>query len=157
MRPTHRRRATATGALIATAALLAVGFQTGTSAAAQPAAPTAAKAAKADPGALPKSLSPAQRAELAPADARRLGVTSGDEVEVAAGGQRVLATVALRQAMQPGSVFLVAGTAENNPSALTNGVPRTVEITKTGEGGDRVDPSTAVSAASGAGAETPPT
>ncbi|MGW0703980.1 M4 family metallopeptidase [Streptomyces sp. NPDC002867] len=64
MRPTHRRRATATGALIATAALLAVGFQTGTSAAQPMAAPTAAKAGKADPGALPKNLSPAQRAEL---------------------------------------------------------------------------------------------
>ncbi|MEV4335261.1 M4 family metallopeptidase [Streptomyces sp. NPDC049597] len=64
MRPTHRRRATATGALIATAALLAVGFQTGTSAAQPMAAPSAAKAGKADPGALPKNLSPAQRAEL---------------------------------------------------------------------------------------------
>ncbi|NWF25133.1 M4 family metallopeptidase [Streptomyces sp. PKU-EA00015] len=64
MRPTHRRRATATGALIATAALLAVGFQTGTSAAQPVAAPAAAKAGKADPGALPKNLSPAQRAEL---------------------------------------------------------------------------------------------
>ncbi|MFP1627902.1 M4 family metallopeptidase [Streptomyces sp. 5K101] len=64
MRPTHRRRATATGALIATAALLAVGFQTGTSAAQPMAAPTAAKAGKADAGALPKNLSPAQRAEL---------------------------------------------------------------------------------------------
>ncbi len=75
-------------------------------------------------------LAPEQRAELAPADARRLGVISGDEVEVAAGGQSVRATVALRQAMQPGSVFLVAGTADNNAGALTNGVPRTVQITK---------------------------
>ncbi|MET9108566.1 M4 family metallopeptidase [Streptomyces zhihengii] len=63
MRPTHRRRATATGALIASAALIAVGFQTGTSAAAPAAAP-AAQASAADPGALPKSLTPAQRAEL---------------------------------------------------------------------------------------------
>ncbi|TXS56990.1 M4 family metallopeptidase [Streptomyces sp. t39] len=63
MRPTHRRRATATGALIASAALIAVGFQTGTSAAAPAAAP-AAQATAADPGALPKSLTPAQRAEL---------------------------------------------------------------------------------------------
>ncbi|MEU3048295.1 M4 family metallopeptidase [Streptomyces sp. NPDC006984] len=63
MRSTHRRRATATGALIASAALLAVGFQTGTSAAAQPAAP-APQSSQADPGALPKNLTPAQRAEL---------------------------------------------------------------------------------------------
>ncbi|MFK4692334.1 M4 family metallopeptidase [Streptomyces pristinaespiralis] len=89
MRPTHRRRATATGALIATAALLAVGFQTGTSAAAQPAAPTAAKAAKADPGALPKSLSPAQRAELirqasatTAATAKELGLTAKEKLVV---------------------------------------------------------------------------
>ncbi|EFH30976.1 metalloendopeptidase griselysin [Streptomyces pristinaespiralis ATCC 25486] len=89
VRPTHRRRATATGALIATAALLAVGFQTGTSAAAQPAAPTAAKAAKADPGALPKSLSPAQRAELirqasatTAATAKELGLTAEEKLVV---------------------------------------------------------------------------
>ena len=76
-------------------------------------------------------LAPVQRAELAPADAERLGVSSGDEVEVSADGQRVRATVALRQAVQPGSVFLVAGTAENNATALTNGAPRTVEIART--------------------------
>ncbi|MEV4684154.1 M4 family metallopeptidase [Streptomyces kurssanovii] len=89
MRPTHRRRATATGALIATAALLAVGFQTGTSAAAQPEAPTAAQAGKADPGALPKSLSPAQRAELirqasatTAATAKELGLTAKEKLVV---------------------------------------------------------------------------
>ncbi|QIP84555.1 peptidase M4 [Streptomyces sp. Tu 2975] len=89
MRPTHRRRATATGALIATAALLAVGFQTGTSAAAQPEAPAAAKAGKADPGALPKSLSPAQRAELirqasatTAATAKELGLTAKEKLVV---------------------------------------------------------------------------
>jgi len=101
-------------------------------------------------------LTPAQRAELAPADARRLGVSSGDEVEVAVAGRSVRARVALRQAMQPGSVFLVAGTATDNATALTNGVPRTVEITKTG-GRDGTDPSTAASAAPGAGAQTPAT
>ncbi|MFJ8073230.1 M4 family metallopeptidase [Streptomyces sp. NPDC096176] len=89
MRPTHRRRATATGALIATAALLAVGFQTGTSVAAQPEAPVAAKAGKADPGALPKSLTPAQRAELireasatTAATAKELGLTAKEKLVV---------------------------------------------------------------------------
>ncbi len=101
-------------------------------------------------------LAPTQRAELAPADAQRLGVISGDEVEVAAGGQSLRATVALRQAMQPGSVFLVAGTADNNAGALTNGVPRTVEITPTGRAGG-ADPSIAASDAPGPGAQTPPT
>jgi len=76
-------------------------------------------------------LAPEQRAEIAPADAHRLGVTSGDEVEVTAGGEAVRARVALRQAMQPGSVFLVAGTATDSAHALTNGVPRTVEVRKT--------------------------
>ncbi len=88
MRPTHRRRATATGALIATAALL-VGFQTGTSSAEPAAAPTAAKAGTADPGALPLSLSPAQRAELirqasatTAATAKELGLTAQEKLVV---------------------------------------------------------------------------
>ncbi|MEU5714350.1 M4 family metallopeptidase [Streptomyces sp. NPDC020403] len=66
MRSTPSRRATATGALIAAAALLAVGVQSGASAApadTTSAAPAAA-AKGADPGALPAKLSPAQRAEL---------------------------------------------------------------------------------------------
>ncbi|MFE6663818.1 M4 family metallopeptidase [Streptomyces sp. NPDC057697] len=65
MRSTPSRRATATGALIAAAALLAVGVQTGT-ATATPSSATAANAATAgaDHGALAKQLSPSQRAEL---------------------------------------------------------------------------------------------
>lgn len=65
MRSTHSRRATATGALIAAAAMLAVGIQTGTATATPAAGPVAAPAAtKADPGSLPAQLSPSQRAEL---------------------------------------------------------------------------------------------
>ena len=75
-------------------------------------------------------LAPEQRVELAPADAERIGVGSGDQVQVSAGDQSVRATVALRQAIRPGSVFLVAGTAEDNATALTNGVPRTVEVSR---------------------------
>ncbi|MEU1124046.1 M4 family metallopeptidase [Streptomyces sp. NPDC005899] len=66
MRSTPSRRATATGALIAAAALLAVGIQSGATAApadAGSAAPAAAVKG-ADPGSLPAKLSPAQRAEL---------------------------------------------------------------------------------------------
>ncbi|WP_327281276.1 MULTISPECIES: M4 family metallopeptidase [unclassified Streptomyces] len=66
MKSTHRRNATATGALLA-AALLAVGVQAG-SASAQPEAPANANAPKGEPvrnpGALPAQLSPSQRAEL---------------------------------------------------------------------------------------------
>ncbi|MFI1394831.1 M4 family metallopeptidase [Streptomyces sp. NPDC020681] len=90
MRPTHRRRSTATGALIATAALLAVGFQTGTSTAEPMASvPAATTAGKADPGALPLNLSPAQRAELirkasatTAATAKELGLTAQEKLVV---------------------------------------------------------------------------
>ncbi|MEV6421381.1 M4 family metallopeptidase [Streptomyces sp. NPDC051662] len=64
MRPTLSRRATATGALIAAAALLTVGVQAGTAAAQPDGAPAAPVAGKADPGALPRTLSPAQRTAL---------------------------------------------------------------------------------------------
>ncbi|MFG2597540.1 M4 family metallopeptidase [Streptomyces sp. NPDC048462] len=69
MRSTPSRRATATGALIAAAALLAAGVQTGTATATpaganSAAATVAAASAGADHGALPKQLSPSQRAEL---------------------------------------------------------------------------------------------
>ncbi|HEX5566513.1 MAG TPA: M4 family metallopeptidase, partial [Streptomyces sp.] len=55
-RSTPRRRATATGALVAAAALLAVGFPSQ--------AATAAPGAQPDPGALAVKLSPTQRVEL---------------------------------------------------------------------------------------------
>ncbi|MFI6943281.1 M4 family metallopeptidase [Streptomyces sp. NPDC050418] len=58
---TPRRRATAVGALLSAAALLTVGIQAGGASADAPAAPVAGKA---DPGALPAKLSPAERAEL---------------------------------------------------------------------------------------------
>jgi len=75
-------------------------------------------------------LAPEQRVELAPSDAERIGVGAGDRVRVSAGDQSIGAKVALRQAVRPGSVFLVSGTSEDNATALTNGVPRTVEVTK---------------------------
>ncbi|WP_149184078.1 M4 family metallopeptidase [Streptomyces sp. TRM49041] len=67
MRSTPSRRATATGALIAASAMLAVGVQTGSATAADAwatAAPTSQAAGQADPGALPADLSPAQRTAL---------------------------------------------------------------------------------------------
>ncbi|GLX37743.1 M4 family metallopeptidase [Streptomyces lavendulae] len=67
MKSTHRRNATATGALLAAAALLTVGVQAG-SASAQPEGSSNATAPKGgpvrNPGALPAQLSPSQRAEL---------------------------------------------------------------------------------------------
>jgi NADH-quinone oxidoreductase subunit G len=73
-------------------------------------------------------LEPTQQVELAPDDAQRLGIASGDEVVVSAGEREVRAKAALRQAQRPGSVFMLDGTGEDGANALTDGVPRTVEV-----------------------------
>ncbi|GFH35615.1 peptidase M4 [Streptomyces pacificus] len=84
------RRASATGALLAVAALLAAGVQSGSAAAAPaPTAPKQQTASGADPGALPVALSPAQRAELLreanatkAATAARLGLGAQEKLVV---------------------------------------------------------------------------
>jgi len=63
-------------------------------------------------------LHPRQRAELAPADAQRLGLLEGDRVVIGSNGTTVRATVALRAAMPPGSVFLQDAIPEDSASAL---------------------------------------
>ena len=64
-------------------------------------------------------LRPDQSLELAPADAQRLGVSSGDLVEVVApAGATIQATVILRERMRTGAGFLITGTPENNPNRL---------------------------------------
>ncbi|MDH2408039.1 M4 family metallopeptidase [Streptomyces chitinivorans] len=80
-RSTPRRRATATGALVAASALLAVGLQSQVS--------TAAPQAEPDPGALSVKLSPSQRAELlrdaeadSSATARALGLGAKEKLVV---------------------------------------------------------------------------
>jgi NADH-quinone oxidoreductase subunit G len=73
-------------------------------------------------------LAPAQRVELAVADAERLGLSTGDEVEVRSNGTSLRARVALRERMLPGTAFLIEGTAAENANAL-NGA-RTVEVRK---------------------------
>ncbi len=98
-------------------------------------------------------LAPQQRAELAPSDAKRIGVQSGDRVEVTADGASVQATVALRQAVQPGSVFLLAGTLRDNATALLNGSPRVVQVRRIES--EQRSP-LAVVAAGGPDAEPPP-
>jgi NADH-quinone oxidoreductase subunit G len=80
-----------------------------------------------------KFLEPQQRAELSPADADRLGLKHGDEVEVSSNGAVVLAKVAIRERQQEGVVFLIEGTAEDNANGLLNGGPVEVEITKLSE------------------------
>ena len=65
-------------------------------------------------------LEPQPRAELSPADAKRLGVGPGDEVVISSNGSSVRAVAALRSGVQPGSVFLVGA----------DPLPRSVEVAK---------------------------
>jgi NADH-quinone oxidoreductase subunit G len=58
-------------------------------------------------------LAPQQQAELSAEDAQRLGVRPGDEVEVSMNGTSVRATARLRQAVEPGTVFLLEGPLEH--------------------------------------------
>jgi NADH-quinone oxidoreductase subunit G len=54
-------------------------------------------------------LAPRQTIELAPHDAERLGIRSGEEVDVRSNGTSVRARVAVRERVRPGSGFLVEG------------------------------------------------
>ena len=63
-------------------------------------------------------LHPSQRAEMSLADARRLDVALGERVRVASDGRAVTATVTVRAAVPPGSVFLETGVPEDSASEL---------------------------------------
>ncbi|MDX6625968.1 MAG: NADH-quinone oxidoreductase subunit [Solirubrobacterales bacterium] len=79
-------------------------------------------------------LRPVQRLEISQADAQRLGLGNGDEVEVASNGAVVvLAKVAIKERQQDGVCFLIEGTAEDNANGLLNGGPVQVEISKVTE------------------------
>jgi len=67
-------------------------------------------------------MRPRQVVELSPADADRLGVRDGDEVEVGGNGTRVRGAARLRASVPGGSVFLVEGTHEQPANALTDPV-----------------------------------
>jgi formylmethanofuran dehydrogenase subunit D len=72
--------------------------------------------------------------EISQADAQRLGLGNGDEVEVASNGAVVvLAKVAIKERQQDGVCFLIEGTAEDNANGLLNGGPVQVEISKVTE------------------------
>jgi NADH-quinone oxidoreductase subunit G len=76
-------------------------------------------------------LTPTQTVELAVADAERLGLADGDNVEVRSNGTSIRARVALRERIRPGAAFLIEGTSEDNANALAGA--ETVEIAKSGE------------------------
>jgi NADH-quinone oxidoreductase subunit G len=63
-------------------------------------------------------LHPTQRVEMSPTDARRLDVAPGERVRVGGDGRAVSATVTVRAAVPPGSVFLETGVPENSASEL---------------------------------------
>jgi len=75
-------------------------------------------------------LRPEQTLEISVEDAQRLGVRSGDEVSVSVDGRSVRARARIHDPVPPGSVFLVEGTDTDNATALMNGLPRVVEVTK---------------------------
>jgi NADH-quinone oxidoreductase subunit G len=75
-------------------------------------------------------LAPTQSLELAPADAERLGVAIGDEVDVRSNGHGVRARVVIRERQRPGAGFLIEGTAEANANALDGA--SVVEVTRVG-------------------------
>ena len=75
-------------------------------------------------------LMPAQRLEVSVADAKRLGLSRGDEVSVNSGDASVNARVAIRGALPEGTCFLIEGTVEANANVFANGRPARVEIGK---------------------------
>src|SRR5581483_3241803 len=66
-----------------------------------------------------KYLVPVQHLELSPADARRLQIVNGEEVEVASNGTRLRATAAVRSNVPEGSAFMAEGIPADSASALT--------------------------------------
>jgi NADH-quinone oxidoreductase subunit G len=74
-------------------------------------------------------LRPRQIVELSPADAERLGIREGDQVEVGSNGTRVRGAVKLRAAVPGGSVFLAEGTPEQPANSLTAAM---VEVRRVG-------------------------
>jgi NADH-quinone oxidoreductase subunit G len=77
-----------------------------------------------------KFLQPSPQVELAPADAERLALKTGDTVQVSQNGSSVQAKVAVKERVQEGVCFLAEGVADGNANQLLNGGPVAVEITK---------------------------
>ena len=73
-------------------------------------------------------LVPRQRLEISVGDAKRLGLSRGDEVSVNTDSESVNAWVAIRSNLPDGACFLIEGTVDGNANVFTNGRPATVEI-----------------------------
>jgi NADH-quinone oxidoreductase subunit G len=68
-----------------------------------------------------------QQAELSPEDARRLGIVTGETLEVSQNGTRLTAKAAVRSGVPEGTIFLATGIAADDANALTE---PTVEVRK---------------------------
>jgi NADH-quinone oxidoreductase subunit G len=75
-------------------------------------------------------LAPTQQVELSPADAERMGLKTGDAVDVAQNGVSIRAQVRIKERVSEGVCFLIEGTAEDNANGLLNGGPVAVRISK---------------------------
>jgi NADH-quinone oxidoreductase subunit G len=62
---------------------------------------------------------PEQVVELSPADAERLGIEHGEEVELSSNGHRVRGPAIVRAAVPQGSVFVAEGTHDSPANVLT--------------------------------------
>jgi NADH-quinone oxidoreductase subunit G len=91
----------------------------------------AAEAAERSPAL--RFLVPSQTLELAPADAGRLGVSEGDQVDVRSNGTSVRARVRVHERMRDGAGFLIDGLAENSANVL-GGAERVEVTTVEGDG-----------------------
>ena len=60
-----------------------------------------------------------QQVELSPDDARRLGITQGDEVVVAQNGTRLRGTAHVRSGVRPGTAFVAEALASDSANVLT--------------------------------------
>ncbi|MFF0194258.1 M4 family metallopeptidase [Streptomyces anulatus] len=142
MRSTPSRRATATGALIAAAALIAVAIPSGaaTATSAPSSAPLGGITAgtKADPGALPAKLSPAQRAELLSeanaakaATAKELGLGSTEKLVVRDVAQDRDGTTHTRYERTLGGLPVLGGdlVVKASPAGATEGVSKASKAT----------------------------
>jgi anaerobic selenocysteine-containing dehydrogenase len=72
--------------------------------------------------------------ELAPADAERLGLQQGEEVDVKSNGTSLRARVMVRERMRPGAAFLIEGTREANANAFPEA--GSIQVVRAGGGGE---------------------
>jgi NADH-quinone oxidoreductase subunit G len=78
-------------------------------------------------------LAPKQTVEISVADAERLELEDGQEVDVRSNGTSVRARVAVRERVLPGSAFMIEATVEANANQLSSA--ELIEVVKAGGAG----------------------